>query len=528
MQNEENLKNIINTLVKQEGIQQVDLSKIGLIDPDILDLIPDEIAIKYKLIPISRNNGSISVTMANPFDILAQEAVQATTKLQPNIYFTPEEQLEEWLGKLYFNSNPSLDDIADTMQPEVEVYEEEQDDEMSIEVLKDQAQDAPAIRYVNNILQNAIQERASDIHIEPQEKELKVRLRIDGALREIASPPKKLQGGIISRIKILGSLDIAERRVPQDGRSKLKIFGRNVDIRISTLPTIYGEKVVLRVLDKESHSLNISDLGLEPNLQEKFKQTLSEPHGMILVTGPTGSGKTTTLYSALNYVNTPEKNIITIEDPVEYRLRGINQIQAKPEVGLTFAAGLRAILRQDPDIIMVGEIRDLETAEIAIRAALTGHLVLSTLHTNDSIATIMRLIDMGIDKYLLSSSILLIMAQRLVRRICFHCSDTYQLDQSMINRLKNRNYNLENLTLYRGRGCANCGDTGYWGRVAIFEFFYLNNTIRNLIMKGAGMEEIRSKAQEFDMEMLLTNGLKKAGEGITTIEEILKVASENF
>lgn len=529
MQQEKSPTDIIETLVEQEGVQRVDLSKIGVIDPDVIDMIPGDIAIKYKVIPFSKDNDFISVSMSNPFDIFAQEAVQAKTNLKPNIYFTPEDQLEEWLGKLYAQNDSQIDGPDDTREPGVEVYEENQDEE-SIEVLRDQAQEAPAIRYVNNILWNAIQERASDIHIEPQEKELKVRVRIDGALREMASPPKKLQSGIISRIKILGSLDIAERRVPQDGRSKLKIFGRNVDIRISTLPTIYGEKVVLRVLDKESHSLNISDLGLEPNLQEKFKQALKEPHGMILVTGPTGSGKTSTLYSALNYVNTPEKNVITIEDPVEYRLKGINQIQAKPEVGLTFAAGLRSILRQDPDIIMVGEIRDVETSEIAIRAALTGHLVLSTLHTNDSIATIMRLVDMGIDRYLISSSILLIMAQRLVRRICFHCLTSYKLDQIMIDRLKNMKYdiNIEDLSLQRGEGCANCGGTGYWGRVAIFEFFYPDNTIRNLIMRGAGMEEIRSKTQELHMETLLTNGLKKAGEGITTIEEILKVSSDNF
>ena len=528
MQVEKDPRNVINKLLEQESIKKVDLSKIGFIESDILNLIPEEIAIKYKMIPISRNDHTISVTMANPFDILAQEAVRSVTNCRPQVYFSPEEQIDEWLGKLYFHDKEIIEDIGDVVEVGVGVDEAVQEDDLNIEVLRNQAQDAPAIRYVNSILLKAIQERASDIHIEPQEEALQIRFRIDGSLREAASPPKKFQAGIISRIKILALLDIAERRIPQDGRMKLIIFGRGVDIRVSTMPTIHGEKVVMRILDREHHSLNISDLGFEPDLQEKYKQALEEPNGMILVTGPTGSGKTTTLYSSLNYINSVERNIVTIEDPVEYRLKGINQIQAKPEVGLSFAAGLRSVLRQDPDIIMVGEIRDLETAEIAIRSALTGHLVLSTLHTNNSIAAIMRLTDMGIDKYLICSSILLIMAQRLVRGICYHCSEPYEIEDSTLDRLKDLKNILEGATFYRGTGCGQCGGTGYWGRVAIFEFFYIDHSIRDFIMNGASMDHIRGKAEELGMETLVINGLKKVRQGVTTIEQILGVTSDLY
>lgn len=519
---------IIDTLVRQEGIEQIDLAEIGVIEPDVLDLIPDEIAVKHKVIPFSRSENSVSVTMANPFDLYAEQAVRTITKLKTEVYFTPARQVDEWLGKLYMQGQgqAQFDSMGDGLESGVEIEEETQEDDLNIDVLRDQAQDAPAVRFVNTILLNAVQERASDIHIEPQENELKVRFRVDGALRLVASPPKHLQPGIISRIKILGSLDIAERRIPQDGRSKLKVFGRSVDIRISTLPTIYGEKVVLRILDKDRHSLNIEDLGLEPALQKKYTQTLQEPHGIILVTGPTGSGKSTTLYSALSHINSSEKNIITIEDPVEYQLNGINQIQTKSEVGLTFATGLRSILRQDPDVIMLGEIRDLETAEIAMRAALTGHLVFSTLHTNDSIASITRLLDMGIDKFLICSSILLILAQRLVRRSCFHCSEAYQPDPSVFERLEHAMDIVQGTTFYRGRGCTHCGGTGYWGRVAIFEFFYLNSVVRDLIMHDANADQIKRKVHEIGMETLLVNGLKKVHDGITTIEEILRLTTD--
>ncbi len=518
---------VINELVAQEGVERVDLNQLGFIDPNVLDAIPEELALKFKIIPFAMEGSTISVAMSNPFDIHAERAIRVATSAEPKIYFLPAAEVDEWLRKLYVQTEQTLGDLEEA-DAGIEVEEVGNDEEVTIEALQDQAREAPAIRHVNNFLLSAIQERASDVHIEPQEKELKVRFRIDGVLREVTTLSKSQQAGIISRIKILSALDIAERRVPQDGRTKLRIFGRSVDLRVSTVPTIYGEKIVLRVLDQDRHSLDLADLGLEASLLNRFKETLKQPHGMILVTGPTGSGKTTSLYSALNYINSSEKNIITVEDPVEYQLKGVNQIQVKPEIGLTFAAGLRSILRQDPDIIMVGEIRDMETAEIAMRGALTGHLVFSTLHTNDSVATLMRLIEMGIDRYLICSSIHLILSQRLVRRICFHCSEPYELEDGVLETLGTNKTLIEGVTLQRGTGCAHCGGTGYWGRVALFEFFYLNSELRDMISEEATMDEIKTKVNDLGMETLLRNGLKKVHDGITSVEEVLKVATDSI
>ena len=518
---------IINDLVLQEGVERADLAQFGFIDPEIIDSIPEEIAIKFKMIPFARDEDTLSVAMSNPFDIHAERALRMTAKVDPKIYYMPEPEMDEWLRKLYLQTSQAIEDL-DEAQGGVEVEELGSDEEVTIEALQDQAREAPAIRHVNGFLLNAIQERASDVHIEPREKELKVRFRIDGVLRDVATLPKSQQAGIISRIKILSSLDIAERRVPQDGRTKLRIFGRGVDLRVSTIPTIYGEKVVLRVLDQDRHSLEIADLGLEASLQQGFKDILHQPHGMILVTGPTGSGKTTTLYSALNFINSSEKNIITVEDPVEYQLKGINQIQIKSDIGLTFSAGLRSILRQDPDVIMVGEIRDLETAEIAMRGALTGHLVFSTLHTNNSVATLMRLIEMGIDRYLICSSMHLILSQRLVRRICFHCAEPYEPENALLERLGEDRQLIDGITLDHGIGCSHCGGSGFWGRVALFEFFYLNSELRNMISDQVSADEIRARINQMGMETLLRNGLKKVHDGITTVDEVLKVAAENI
>lgn len=516
-------RNLIDTLVDEEGIRRIDLSTIGEIDPDVLSLVPSEMAQRYRLIPFALEGSAISVVTSNPFDLYAQKAVEVKTNAQPSVYFASDEQIEEWISRLYFQDTALA--AVDEKKSDVELEEDFQEAELNID-LNHSPDDAPAIRLVNSILKQAIQDRASDIHIEPQEKSVKIRFRIDGILHEIFTLHKKYQSGVVSRIKIMAGLDIAERRVPQDGRIKLRIFGRSVDIRVSTLPTIYGEKVVKRILDKRGQSLNIEDLGLEPELREGFLQALTAPHGMILVTGPTGSGKTTTLYSALNHVNSPDKNIITVEDPVEYRLRGINQIQAQPEVGLTFAAGLRAILRQDPDVVMVGEIRDQETAEIAIRASLTGHLVFSTLHTNSGIATIMRLIDMGIDRYLICSAVSLIVAQRLVRCNCLHCIEPYEVEPAVLERFGEDREILDEVILTHGAGCEHCGGTGYSGRFAIFEFFYLTSVFRNLILKDASLEEIAAKAAEMKMETLQANGLRKVSYGLTTIEEILRVTTE--
>ena len=508
----------IQSFVLLNRIPKVDLENFGFIDPGVVDMIPEDTARQYKAIIYARENSTLMVAMANPFDILAKATIRQLTGFNIEVGYAPHDVILSEIDKYYSqkaNLEESMKELVD-----FEVEDEEEDDE---EQLRIQAEDAPAIKFVNLLLLQATQDRASDVHIEPQEKEVKVRLRIDGILREISPPPKRMQSGIISRIKILGGLDIAERRVPQDGRTKIKILGRQIDIRISTLPTIYGEKIVMRILDKGSVSLNINDIGFEPKLMTKFKEILNQAHGMILVTGPTGSGKTTTLYSSLNYVNSPEKNIITIEDPVEYRLKGINQIQARAQVGLTFAAGLRSILRQDPDIVMIGEIRDLETAEIAIKAALTGHLVLSTLHTNDAIATIIRLINMGIDKYLICSALSLIVAQRLARRICLHCKTKYTPEEEVLMRLKSLNIDTDNITFYKGTGCDHCGGIGHWGRIAIYEFFLLTPEIKELIIENASEETLRNKGQELGMESLLQYGIKKVREGLTNIEEVLRI-----
>ena len=509
----------IQSFVLLNRIPKIDLVNMGFIDPTVVGMIPEETARQFNVVAYAQNNGILFVAMANPFDLLAKTMIQQRTGFQIETGYAPRESIQAEIEK-YYSQKANLEE---SMKELVDFEIDDEDDENDEEQLRIQAEDAPAIKFVNLLLLQATQDRASDVHIEPQEKEVKVRLRVDGILREISPPPKRMQSGIISRIKILGGLDIAERRVPQDGRAKIKILGRQIDIRISTLPTIYGEKVVMRILDKGSISLNINDIGFELKLMSKFKEVLTQAHGMILVTGPTGSGKTTTLYSALNFVNSPEKNIITVEDPVEYRLKGINQIQARPQVGLTFAAGLRSILRQDPDIVMVGEIRDRETAEIAIKAALTGHLVLSTLHTNDAVATIIRLINMDIDKYLICSSLSLIIAQRLARRICLHCKTRYTPENEVLIRLQALEIDTEGITFFRGKGCDHCGGTGHWGRVAIYEFFFLYPEIKQMVLDNASEDTIRKKGMGLGMESLLQNGIKKVREGLTTIDEILRI-----
>ncbi len=509
----------IHSFVLMNRIPRIDLANMGFIDPTVVGLIPEDTARRFDIIAYGQENNRLLVAMANPFDLLARNIVHQRTGYALEVGYAPREQILDEIEK-YYSQKANLEE---SMKELVDFEIDDEDEENDEEQLRIQAEDAPAIKFVNLLLLQATQDRASDVHIEPQEKEVKVRLRVDGILREISPPPKRMQSGIISRIKILGGLDIAERRVPQDGRTKIKILGRQIDIRISTLPTIYGEKVVMRILDKGSVSLNINDIGFEPHLMTKFKEVLTQAHGMILVTGPTGSGKTTTLYSALNYVNSPEKNIITVEDPVEYRLKGINQIQARPQVGLTFAAGLRSILRQDPDIVMVGEIRDRETAEIAIKAALTGHLVLSTLHTNDAVSTVIRLLNMGIDKYLICSALSLVIAQRLARRICLHCKTEYRPAEEVLLRLQSLNVDTDSIHFYKGKGCDHCGGTGYWGRLAIYEFYLLYPEIKEMIIANASEETLRKKGQELGMESILQYGLKKVREGRTTIDEIMRI-----
>ncbi|MCH7732042.1 MAG: type II/IV secretion system protein [Candidatus Marinimicrobia bacterium] len=513
----------IEKIYQQFGVEKVDLKTIHTFDNALALKVSEEMCQYHHLVPITvSEKGILRLAMAEPFDMLAQEIVRSKTGLEVDAVWSSGEDIDFAMGQIFSEKAR----FEDTLQELVEVEDEGEEAELeeeSIDLLRSQASDAPAVVFVNSLLVQAVQERASDIHIEPQEKDLRIRLRIDGMLREFPPASKRLQKSVIARIKILADLDIAEQRVPQDGRVKFKIMGRSVDVRVSTMPGIYGEKIVLRILDKGSTSLNIDDLGIDPSSLARFKEAAKSAHGMVLITGPTGSGKTTTLYSVLNFVNSPALNVITVEDPVEYRLAGINQIQTRPNVGLTFASALRSILRQDPDIVMVGEIRDLETAEIAIKAALTGHLVLSTLHTNDAVATIIRLLNMGIDKYLIVSSIAVIIAQRLVRRVCLNCKKPVVLSKEMKINLKNKGIIYKGLTFYHGKGCKQCSGTGYWGRIAIHEVLFLDGEIKELIIQDKSEIEIRKKAEAGGMTILLQDGLNKAAQGLTTTDEIIRV-----
>ena len=384
------------------------------------------------------------------------------------------------------------------------------------------------IKLVNLMLVQAIKDRASDIHIEPFEKQLRLRYRVDGVLYDSTAPPKGLQSAIASRIKIMSNLDIAERRLPQDGRFRIKLAGREVDLRVSVLPTVHGEKIVMRVLDKGTLSLNLDGLGLPPDNLVKFKNAIDAPHGMILMTGPTGSGKTSTLYAVLTQLNTSDVNIVTVEDPVEYQMVGVNQVQVKPEIGLTFASGLRSILRQDPDIVMVGEIRDSETADIAVKAALTGHLVLSTLHTNDLPGAIARLVDMGIEPFLVSSSLLMVCAQRLLRKICPHCKEAFIVPQDVTSRLGLSNEDISSSTYYRGRGCSRCKDTGFLGRMAILEVLSVTNALREQILHDTSSKVIKDLALKEGLKTLRLAGLEKAKAGLTSLDEVLRVSGSEL
>jgi general secretion pathway protein E len=402
------------------------------------------------------------------------------------------------------------------------------EDTADVEQLKELASEAPVIRLVNLVIRKAMESRASDIHIEPFENRLIVRYRVDGVMHEVESPPQRISAAIISRIKIMANLDIAERRLPQDGRIMLRIEGKELDLRVSTVPTMHGESVVMRILDKNATAHEFSSLGFDENTLARFVESLQQPNGIILVTGPTGSGKTTTLYTALQTLNKPDVKILTVEDPVEYQMEGINQIQAKPQIGLTFASALRSIVRQDPDIIMIGEIRDLETAQIAVRSALTGHLVLSTVHTNDAPSTINRLLDMGMEDYLLTSTIVGVLAQRLVRKLCENCREIKQVGKEVIEELGLQCYTKKGeLHLYHAVGCKECGSTGYFDRVNIVEMLSMSDSIRSLVMQNATSGEIRKKAVEEGMHSMFDNGMAKVVAGVTTIEEILRVTRED-
>jgi type IV pilus assembly protein PilB len=517
---------LIGFLSRQYGIPSITLNNVD-VDSETLRLVPAPIARKYEVLPIKRIGGTLTLAMADPTNVFALDDVAFMTSLQILPVVAPQAAIRAAIEKAYEAGQQSamsemLTEI--TADANVELLEGEAESTgVDVFELKESADEAPVVKLVNMVLVDAIRKGASDLHWEPYEKHFRIRFRIDGVLHEMLSPPKRLEPAIISRLKIMSNLDISERRVPQDGRIKLRFSNREIDFRVSILPTIFGEKAVLRILDKDSLQLDLTKLGFDPWSYEKFNHAIHQPYGMVLITGPTGSGKTTTLYSAISTINSPEHNIMTAEDPVEYNLKGVNQVQVNEGVGRSFASVLRSFLRQDPDVILVGETRDLETAQISIRAALTGHLVFTTLHTNDCPSTVARLFDMGIQPFLLSSALLLILAQRLGRRICKDCRQPVAGSEEELVPYGHTPQGLTNVTFYRGKGCATCNFTGMKGRVAIYEVMPVTEPLRDMILKNAATAEIREQAQRDGMKTLRQAGLMKVIEGTTTVEEILRV-----
>jgi len=474
----------------------------------------------HHAVGLQADDDGIDVAVMDPEDAYLPHALQLATGKQIRLHVGQLSDIDAALEIQYGDGKSQMDKLMDGLNVEEQGNED-------LEHLKDLASEAPIIRMVNFILQKAVESRASDVHIEPFEQSLKVRLRIDGVLQDIDSPPVASTAAVLSRIKIMAKLNIAERRLPQDGRIKLQMIGKELDLRVSTIPTLYGESVVIRLLDKENAVLDFAALGFAGRQAEHFMEVLAQPHGIILITGPTGSGKSTSLYAALKTLNTSERKIITVEDPVEYQLEGINQIQAKPQIGLTFASALRSIVRQDPDVIMIGEMRDLETAKIAVQSALTGHLVLSTLHTNDAAAGITRLQDMGLEEYLLSSTINGILAQRLVRKLCPACKQAYPASDTLVEEMQLRRWQAEGeILLHKPVGCPVCNGIGYKGRLAIIEFLTMSDHIRKQIMKHEEAYVIQRQAIQEGMQTMYEDGIGKALQGITTLEEVLRVTTE--
>ncbi len=503
--------------------EYVDLSNY-VIDPEVISVIPEKIALQFKLIPISKNDDELIIAMANPLDVYAVDFVKDYTKIKKiKCMLAPEEDVMNAINNYY--ELGEYEDIIEKLGTEI-VFKEEEEEE-DLKKLEAISKEAPIIQLVNMLIVQGVKDRASDIHIEPNEVGLLIRFRVDGMLHDIRTLPNKIKLAVISRVKILAKMDIAERRLPQDGRFQVKFGTKEVDLRVSTIPTVFGEKVVLRLLDKSKGLISLEKLGFLPDQLTQFESIISKSYGIILLTGPTGSGKTTTLYAALNRVNSKDKNIITVEDPVEYKLDRINQIQVKPKINLIFANALRSILRQDPDIIMVGEIRDTETAQIAVQAALTGHLVFSTLHTHDAASALTRLIDMEIEPFLISSSVIGVLAQRLVRVICEKCKEEYIPEEYVLRGLnieKELKNKKDKFTLFRGTGCSFCKNTGYYGRTSIYELIVLDEKIRSLIISKASSNIIKNAAIKKGMKTLKDSGLEKAMQGVTTIEELLRVA----
>jgi type IV pilus assembly protein PilB len=518
-------EDITSFLSKQYGVPSINLAHFE-IDPSVIKLVPGEIAQKHMVIPINRKGSVLTVAMADPSNIFAIDDIKFLSGFKVEPVVAAETSIRNAINK-HYDSTGLVQDIMKNFDDREVATVEEGDEGPDLGDLQRATEDAPVVKLVNLILSDAIKKGASDIHIEPYEKSFRVRYRIDGVLYDVMQPPMKLRAAIISRTKIMAQLDIAERRLPQDGRIKIRMGQKEIDFRVSTLPTIFGEKVVLRLLDKSSLQLDMTSLGFEVQSLQVFEKAILAPYGMVLVTGPTGSGKTTTLYSALHRLNTTETNIMTAEDPVEYNLSGVNQVQMKAEIGLNFATALRAFLRQDPDIIMVGEVRDYETAEIAIKAALTGHLVLSTLHTNDAPSTVSRLINMGVEPFLVAASTNLILAQRLARKICGSCKEEIAVPRQALVDVGLAPDEAKSLVCYQGKGCMECNDTGYRGRVALYEVMAIGEDLKDAILQGASASELKELGRKGGMKTLREAGLQKIREGMTTIPEVMRVTSHN-
>ncbi len=555
---------ITSVLSRQYGVPSINL-ELFHIDEDTVKLISHEVAIKYTVLPISKVGATLTMAMADPTNVFAMDDIKFMTGLNVEPVIASEAAIQIAIGD-YYKASKELDlanvelendfdkisskltkngngvvteekitdsdldvsldgfDFNDNDAEELEIVED--NDEIDLAELAKASEDAPVVRLVNVLLVDSLRRGASDIHVEPYEKDFRIRFRIDGILYDVMHPPMKMRDALISRLKIMSKLDISEKRLPQDGRIKIKVKldnrSRELDFRVSTLPTLFGEKVVLRLLDKEKLMLDMTKLGFEQKSLDMFKRNIDKPYGMVLVTGPTGSGKTNTLYSALQSLNTVSTNIMTAEDPVEFNLKGINQVQMKEQIGLNFAAALRSFLRQDPNIVLVGEIRDFETAEIAIKAALTGHLVLSTLHTNDAPSTVSRMVNMGIEPFLVATSVNIIQAQRLIRRVCSECKEEQDIPAEALIETGFSEDELDDIKIYKGKGCQRCNDTGYKGRVGLFEVMEITDELRELIIIGASSIEIRKKAIELGMVTLRESGLCKLRDGVTTIEEVVK------
>jgi type IV pilus assembly protein PilB len=521
---------VTSSLADYLGVERWSADSLMNVSMDVAQSLPERLATRFRLVALGVSDGNVQVAMADPLDVVARDTVAQYFGREVRTVLASEREVRDAIDAIYHGSHAQekrirnlVGGLACSAEPEPKDGNGEQIDAPDIDGELG-ADKAPVVQFVDLMLSQAVKSRASDIHIEPQEHSTVIRMRVDGMLRDMVPPPDRMRSAVVARVKILSGMDIAERRLPQDGRLKIKAPRRDIDVRVSALPTIYGEKVVMRLLDREAASYDLDRLGFEPNLLQDFQNAISKPHGIVIVTGPTGSGKSTTLYAALNYLRNPHENITTVEDPVEYRLAGINQVQVRADIGLTFANCLRSILRQDPDIILIGEIRDRETMEIAVHAALTGHLVLTTLHTNDAPSTISRLAYMGLDRYLLGSTLNLVTAQRLLRRLCDRCKEPVELSPTIIRRLGISDENVARATVFEAKGCSACGGTGYRGRLPIFEFLPVDDETKERIAQGATEGQIRAITRSRGYDGLVESAARRLCSGLTTLDEVVRAA----